>query len=244
METEIKFNKYQKRGAYHWQQVSRNPFRFNAFVAARYQQVINALPVKDGLKILDVGCGDGVLLSMIAKNKTAQLKGIDTDADSLMAAKQKLAKFGDRVTLVDGSGYALPFKDESFDAVITAEVIEHLQYTDSLLAEIKRVLKKEGQIVITTPVKLSDQPEDKLHVQEFTSDELEQRLKKYFTRVRVDTSHPLWLKKFYQVRFGRLGHFYFEPFRWLINIWVLLTGFNPFFLSIGKNTNQIAVGYK
>ena len=244
MKTEIKFTKYQKRGAYHWQQMSKNPFRFNAFVAARYQQVIKALPTGENLKILDVGCGDGVLVAMIARDQTARVTGIDTDADSLEAAKNRLAAFGDRVQLVEASGYSLPFEDNVFDVVVAAEMIEHLQYIDGLLTEIKRVLKPGGLVIITTPVKLFDKPEDPMHVQEFTPRELKQVLAKHFSQVEVTTSHNHDLKKVYLWRFGSLGRFWFEPFRWLLNLWVLVTGMNLFSLSFGKNTNQLATAYK
>ena len=201
MKTEIKFTKYQKRGAYHWQQMSKNPFRFNAFVAARYQQVIKALPTGENLKILDVGCGDGVLVAMIARDPTARVTGIDTDADSLEAAKNRLAAFGDRVQLVEASGYSLPFEDNAFNVVVAAEMIEHLQYIDGLLTEIKRVLKPGGLVIITTPVKLFDKPEDPMHVQEFTPIKLKHLLEKHFNKVSILRSHPYWLKKIYLFKF-------------------------------------------
>ena len=99
-------------------------------------------------------------------------------------------------------------------------------------------------MIITTPVKLFDKPEDPMHVQEFTPRELKQVLAKHFSQVEVTTSHNHDLKKVYLWRFGSLGRFWFEPFRWLLNLWVLVTGMNLFSLSFGKNTNQLATAYK
>ncbi|MFH2062168.1 MAG: class I SAM-dependent methyltransferase, partial [Candidatus Beckwithbacteria bacterium] len=132
---EIIFTKYQNRGAYHWQQIRKNLFTFNAFVLARYQQVLDQIPSNKNLKILDIGCGDGVLLYLISQKTKAQLFGIDSDRDSLKIAKSKVnAKF------FQASAYKLPFKTQSFDIVIASEIIEHLKNPEKMLSEIKRVL--------------------------------------------------------------------------------------------------------
>jgi hypothetical protein len=66
----------------------------------------------------------------------------------------------------------------------------------------------------------------------------------YFQKVTLVTTHSLLLKKIYLWQASHLGRFHVEPFRWLINLWVLLTGLNPFLLSFDKSTNQLAVAYK
>lgn len=233
---EIKFTKYQKRGAYHWQQISRNIFRFNAYVMARYQQVVDKIPKNKNLKILDIGCGDGVLLYLINKKTKARIFGIDSDGHSLEIAGSKVnAKF------FKASAYKLPFESNSFDIVIAAEIIEHLVEPNKMLKEINRVFKQKGIVIITTPIKLGPEPEDKMHVQEYSQEELQCLLKKHFNSVKISRSHPVWLKKLYLLSICRCDRFYFQPFRWLINTLVLLTGYNPFKSLPGSSSQQLAI---
>lgn len=237
MSKKIIFNKYQKRAAdYHWQQVSSNLFRLNAFVLARYQQVVGQIRKNPKAKILDIGCGDGVLLSFI---RPGILYGVDADKDSLLAASKRVkAKF------FQAKAEKLPFKNIFFDVVIATEIIEHLAKPEMMLKEILRVLKPGGQVIITTPVKPRVGLTDLLHQQEFKPEELKIICRKFFKRTRVMTSHPLWLKKIYTGRQIRLGRFYIEPGRWLINLIVLLTRWDSFTALPGKPTQQLLVAYK
>ncbi|MFH1280548.1 MAG: class I SAM-dependent methyltransferase [Candidatus Beckwithbacteria bacterium] len=233
---EIIFTKYQNRGAYHWQQIRKNLFTFNAFVLARYQQVLGQIPSNKNLKFLDIGCGDGVLLYLISQKTKAQLFGIDSDSDSLKTAKSKVnAKF------FQASAYKLPFKTQSFDIVIASEIIEHLKNPEKMLSEIKRVLKPKGLSLITTPVKLFPKPEDPMHVQEFSTSDLNNLLTKYFSKVIIKTSHPYLIKKIYTTPWFKINRFYFEPLRWLINLLFFLFKFNPFCLKGSRPSQQLAI---
>ena len=237
MPKKIIFNKYQKRAAsYHWQQISRNLFWFNAFVSARYQQVIELMPKKKKQKILDIGCGDGVLLSQV---KTGRLYGVDLDRGSLDFALTKI-----KAKLVQAKAESLPFRNSFFDVVIATEIIEHLPKPGLMLAEIRRVLKPGGRVIITTPVKQPEGLTDPLHAQEFYPWELKQICRQYFQRVKVITSHPSWLKRVYTWSLGRIGRYHLDLGRWLINLAVLLTGWNPFLSLSGKPVQQLAMGRK
>ena len=234
MPKKITFNKYQKRAAdYHWQQVSPNIFRFNAYVAARYRQVVKLMPRNSQLRILDVGCGDGVLLSLIGKGR---LYGVDPDQDSLDFAAAKI-----KAKLVRAKAEKLPFSNNFFDVVVATEIIEHLSQPERLIAEAKRVLRQGGRLILTTPVKVSNDLTDRLHVREFTPNDLRQLCRRYFNRVKINTSHPLWLKKIYTWSLGRLGRFHLDAGRWLINLLVLVSSWNPFINLPGRPTQQLAV---
>ena len=233
--TEIKFDKYQKRGAYHWQQISQNLFKYNAYVAARYFQVVKLIPQSRPIRILDIGCGDGVLLSLISQNTLAKLSGIDQDLKSLQIAKTKVkAKFA------KASAYKLPFTKNSFNLVIASEVIEHLKTPEKMLKEIKRVLKPKGKVIITTPIKLFDKPEDPMHIQEFSVNDLNNQLNKYFSKVDIKTSHPYLLKKIYTTPWFRVERYHFEPIRWLINLLAFIN-LNPFYLKKPRPSQQLAM---
>lgn len=237
MPKKIIFNKYQKRvNYYHWQQISRNIFNFSAYVSARYQQVVKLIPHKSQQRILDIGCGDGVLLSFI---KNAKLYGVDLDQTSLDFAATKVnAKF------IQAPATKLPFKNNCFDVVLAAEIIEHLTQPKKLIQEVKRVLKPGGYLIITTPVKQSGKLTDQLHVQEFSATELTKLLQTYFQSVTIFQSHPLWLKKLYTFTLFNFGRFHLDLFRWLINALTLITGYNPFNCRRSQPTQQLAVARK
>lgn len=234
MPKKIVFNKYQKRQAdYHWQQVSHNVFRFNAYVMARYRQVVKLIPRSRQLRILDVGCGDGVLLSLLSQG---WLYGVDTDQDSLNFASGKI-----KAKLIQAKAERLPFSNNFFDLVIATEIIEHLDQPGRLLTEAKRVLRPGGRLIITTPVKVGGRLTDRLHVREFAPEELRSFCRNYFNRAEIVTSHPLWLKKIYIWSLGRLGRFHLDVGRWLVNLVVLISGWNPFIHLPGQPTQQLAL---
>ncbi len=237
MPKKIIFDKYLKRRPdYHWQQVSRNIFGYNAYVAARYRQVADTVAAKDGQRILDIGCGDGVLLGQITKGK---LYGIDFDADSVKVAAAKV-----KGSFSVGAAESLPLKSNYFDTVIATEIIEHLAKPELMLQEIKRVLKSGGRVIITTPVKPADGLTDKLHQREFTPRELKALMAGYFRQIKITTSHASWFKKIYTYSLGRLGRYYLDVGRWLINTWVILTGRNPFLWLPGRPTQQLVTAKK
>jgi ubiquinone/menaquinone biosynthesis C-methylase UbiE len=53
--------------------------------------------------------------------------------------------------LVRGSVFALPVRDESFDCVVCSQVIEHIPFDDAIFAELRRVLRPGGLLVLGTP---------------------------------------------------------------------------------------------
>lgn len=81
-----------------------------------------------------------------------------------------------------------PLKDipsNSFDYVITFQVIEHIQKDDVFLQEIHRVLKDGGKLIVTTPNKKMSITRNPWHVREYTVDELKQLMLRYFKNVEA-----------------------------------------------------------
>jgi dolichol-phosphate mannosyltransferase len=91
-------------------------------------------------RILDVGCGSSVIVQSL--NNAV---GMDISFGKM----RFLRRFG--IPLLAGSAFALPFKDNSFDCLISSQVIEHIAYADVLFAEMYRVLQPGGTLIIGTP---------------------------------------------------------------------------------------------
>ncbi len=100
-------------------------------------------------KTLDVGCGNGWSSFLLAQ-KNALVTGVDLHAKSFEPTQQT-----QKLTYLQGSATALPFKDDSFDIVTTHECLEHVEDPQRALAEFDRVLKSNGYICIVGPNLLS-----------------------------------------------------------------------------------------
>lgn len=94
-------------------------------------------------KILDVGCGTGANLEMLANFGEAE--GVDVSDDALEFCRAKNLKAH------KGLAEKLPFADESFDVVTALDVVEHLDDDVAGLKEMHRVLKADGKTLIFVP---------------------------------------------------------------------------------------------
>jgi 2-polyprenyl-3-methyl-5-hydroxy-6-metoxy-1,4-benzoquinol methylase len=101
-----------------------------------------------GKKLLDAGCGTG-WFSKIAVDRGAHVTSMDLGENLLTQVKMKCNSIR-----VIGSILEMPFEDDSFDLVVSSEVIEHTPEPFKALEELHRVLKPGGVLVISTPNKL------------------------------------------------------------------------------------------
>jgi len=100
-----------------------------------------------GKTLLDVGCGDGELASKLAR-RGAAVTGLDADPMMIAAAHRRSEIENTRLTLVEGRAEQLPFEDESFDCVLAVTVLCFVQDAECAVAEMARVLKPGGRLVI------------------------------------------------------------------------------------------------
>jgi SAM-dependent methyltransferase len=123
-----------------------------------------------GREVLDAGCGEGygsAILAGVAKS----VLGIDLDREVVEHAAESYPA----VRFDAGDLGAFPFPDGSFDAVVTLQVVEHLQSPRDFATECARVLRPGGTLVISTPNRLTFSPEgirNPFHTVEFAPDEL------------------------------------------------------------------------
>jgi ubiquinone/menaquinone biosynthesis C-methylase UbiE len=98
-----------------------------------------------GTRILDVGCGLGDFAAALVEHG-AQAIGCDVAEEALRRARARHPG----IEFVR-SGEELPFADGSFDAAWAGEVLEHVQDVLGLLAEVQRVLRPQGWLIVSTP---------------------------------------------------------------------------------------------
>ncbi|MBI2596280.1 class I SAM-dependent methyltransferase [Candidatus Daviesbacteria bacterium] len=109
-----------------------------------YKKVFEFLTIKKGLKILDVGCSSGEFLYM-AKKIGLEGYGVEVNKITAMAAKKNGLKVKN-CTLEQAK-----FKTGFFGYIFLGDVIEHLVNPASMIRECKRILKRNGKLVIITP---------------------------------------------------------------------------------------------
>ena len=114
-----------------------------------HEAILTKLPA-EARTVLDVGCGGGWLAGAI-KDRVESLVSFDISLDNVLGTLQLNPAPSHRGVV--GDVLALPFSDASFDAVVSAEVIEHVPDVNGYLHQIVRVLKPGGRAVISTPYK-------------------------------------------------------------------------------------------
>jgi len=98
-------------------------------------------------RLLDIGCGTGVLLEKVARTRPAlELFGIDPVPAMIEQSKRKL---NGRAVLQIGAAEAIPFADGFFDVVVSSNVFHFIREPKRALSEIKRVLAPAGLLVVT-----------------------------------------------------------------------------------------------
>lgn len=126
------------------------------FFLWRLTMALDLLGKKTFGSLLEIGFGSGVLLPEL-KIRARRLYGIDIHAH-LCAVKKMLYKEGVNAHLANASLLNLPFRDASFDCVVSVATLEHITDLSHAAGEIKRVLKPAGIAVLGFPVenRLSD----------------------------------------------------------------------------------------
>jgi ubiquinone biosynthesis O-methyltransferase len=100
-----------------------------------------------GRRILDVGCGDGVLAVELA-SRGATVTGIDASPEMIVAARRRASRKKQNIEFVVAEAGALPFGAESFDAVVAVAVLCFVERPSTSLRDMGRVLRPGGRLVI------------------------------------------------------------------------------------------------
>lgn len=109
-------------------------------------ELLKLTDIKEGNKVLDLGCGIGGTCRYIAAAYKCMVTGIDLSAEFISTAEFFTKKTGlDRqITFIKGDAAELPFEEEEFDHAVTVHAQMNIKNKTEFLAEVCRVLKKGG----------------------------------------------------------------------------------------------------
>ncbi|MEP1487164.1 MAG: class I SAM-dependent methyltransferase [Algibacter sp.] len=139
-----------------------------------------------GKAVLDIACGEGYGSNLMSENAKFVF-GVDIDSHAVGEAQVKYKKAN--IEFKVGSADNIPLDDDSIDVIVSFETIEHHNKHHEMMSEIKRVLKPEGIVIISTPDKLyySDlrNLKNEFHIKELYKQEFLTLVSSYFKNVQL-----------------------------------------------------------
>ena len=121
-------------------------------VIAQRRWIRQALNLRPGESVVDVGSGPGLLAAEMALDvgPTGRISGIDISETMLQMARSRCAQLTS-AALVDfqlGDATKLPYPDETFNAAVSTQVYEYVADVDAAIREVRRVLKPGGRVLV------------------------------------------------------------------------------------------------
>lgn len=118
-------------------------------IPVRLSEVLNLIPDIDGIRVLDIGCGEGTLGMMLKQRASVSSTGCDISGKSIELS----APYYDRVVQLDIETEDLKaaFQEERFDYIVCVELLEHIFYPDRALTKLKSLLAKDGHLIVSFP---------------------------------------------------------------------------------------------
>jgi len=182
-----------KRGWVEWQKYDTHTAAAQHSTATAYARPLNVARIQtfsdminrlgNGLMVLDVGCGDGVISEPISKMGN-HVTSVDLPTITILAHKRRVS------SVVAGDAEQLAFASDSFDVVLASEVVEHLWNPHSFFDEAHRVLKANGHLIIETPEGKESLRYDS-HKHYFTVEVIKQMLGTRFNVCEVKRLKPI-----------------------------------------------------
>lgn len=170
-------------------------------------------------RVLEIGTGTGYGVDIIAPN-ASEFVTLDK------YRSERVDSLPTNVRFVEATVPPLPFEDETFDYVVSFQVIEHIKHDKRLVSEVMRVLRPGGKFIVSTPNKPMSLTRNPWHVREYTAEELSQLLSDFSSveQLGVAGNERVW--EYYRhnaesvrriVRFDVLRMQWWLP-RWVLQI--------------------------
>jgi len=112
--------------------------------------------VKEGMQVVDLGCGSGTFTLPMARvvGEMGKVFAVDVQPKMLRQLESKLSRdenqlLRGRVRVIEGSAYRLPFEDESIDVCCMVSVLQEIPDRIRALREVKRILKPDGILAVS-----------------------------------------------------------------------------------------------
>ena len=136
-----------------------------------------------GQKVLDFGCGSGYGAETIAKC-AKEVHAVDVSTEAVEYARKKYARENLHFLRIQPEE-RLPFSDNSFDVVLSFQVIEHVENDANYMAEAERVLKDDGIFIVITPDRKKrlfpgQRPWNRWHLREYSKNQIVELVSKCF----------------------------------------------------------------
>ncbi len=153
---------------------------------ARYKLAFHL--IGENQQVLDLGCGTGYGSTELAQGQGRKVVGLDVSAEAVAYSAAHYS--APSLSFCQANVCALPFPDAHFKAVISFEVIEHLDNPTLYLAQMRRVTKESGFCIISTPDREvyspnMDKPWNPFHVSEYSMPEFIELLQQTFPWVII-----------------------------------------------------------
>lgn len=116
---------------------------------ARLDYLLSVAGRLSGSKVLDLGCGGGLLAEPLARIG-AVVTGVDVSIPSLLLAREHAKQSGLQIDYRQARAEKLPFADASFDTVVAFDVLEHVDNLPQAISEAARVLRPGGRFIFDT----------------------------------------------------------------------------------------------
>lgn len=155
-------------------------------ISEHIQRYMSITKLVKGKLIVDAACGSGYGSHVLAE-QASYVFGVDLSRDAVDFAKDNFKK--NNLKYIQGSIDNLPFSDGTVEVLVSFETIEHVDgaLQEKFLSEIKRVLKSDGLLIISSPDKKNYSErlnyKNKFHVKEFYRGEFKDFLSSYFNFV-------------------------------------------------------------
>ena len=170
-------------------------------VLALAKRLLDYVKTGNETDFLEVGCGNGEVARYLARSYCGRVTGVDIDPEQVAIARKK----GDGIhnlRFLGADSTSIPFKDESFDVVLSFGVLHHIRNWLDALREIKRVIRGGGYFIYADPIypaaitRMDGSSGYSFGITTINIDELDSFMARGFTKIHSSLEKSFFLKNY------------------------------------------------